>query len=130
MPGTAEHGLDHPLHALFLQLVGELVQMYHPPLDKDFLGREDVILGDRAVVVPVLRVLESGFPAKGIHQPWLASSLRIYAFHCGGLKVLTGLVRVLAEQSLHFPTVEIAHAQRRGADIEWAADSDRLAGRR
>ena len=81
--------------------------MHHLPREKHFLGRWDVVLGDRVTAVPPLRILEAGFLAKGVHQPRLADSLRIKALDGRRLEFLTKLGRVLAEQCLDLRSVEI-----------------------
>ena len=127
MHRTAEHGLDDPLHPILAQLVGELVQMHHLPLDEDVLSGKNGVLANRPAAIPPLRIFETGFGAQRVHRPRLARILRLDAVDGRGLERFARRGRVLAEQGLSFRPVKIPQAQRRGADGERPAARDRLA---
>ena len=70
--------LDDAAHAVFLELVGELVEVDLPALNKMLPGVEDVGGGDRAGLVAPRLVVEADPAAQRVHQPWLALGLSPY----------------------------------------------------
>lgn len=89
------------MHPSVPQLVGEPVRTHCASLDEEILCGDDVVRGERAAAGAPQRILEADLPAQDVHQPRMPGSQRIGAVHRRGLEVPT-------EQSLHFPTVEIA----------------------
>ena len=74
--GADQNRFDNPPHALFLQLVGQLVQM-RAAREDEFLPRGvDVLLVNGARPIPPRFVVEAGAGTERVHQPGLALGLR------------------------------------------------------
>ena len=76
--GAAQQRLDDAAHAVFLELVGKLVEVDLPALDKMLAGVEDVGGGDRAGSVAPCLAGETDPAAERVHQPRLALGLPPY----------------------------------------------------
>ena len=122
LAGAAQQRIDDASHAVFLELVGELVEVDLPALNKMLPGVEDVGGGDRAGSVAPRLVVEADFAAQRVHQPWLAPGLRPHRIERLRGERLSGLRGVLGEQRVHLGSREVAESERFGFRFRCSAD--------
>ena len=127
---AAQDGLDDAAHALFLQLVRQLVEVCAARQDELLSRRVDVVHFDGPRTVPAGLVVETRASAQRVHQPRLAAGLLPHGVPCLRRKGLAGFLGVLRQQAARFRGGEVAQAQRLRRDVERAAAGDDLAGAR
>jgi len=127
IPGSLAAGqkrLDHPPHARFLQLVGELVEMGLPTFDEGFLGLLDHRGGHAPVSGAAREVPEAALVGQGVDQPGLPLGEVPDERERIGLEALPGLRGVLAEEFLDLAAQEITEPKRFSPDVEGASARD------
>ena len=107
---AAQQRLDDAPDALFLQLIGQLIEMGLAPQDELLLRGEDGLARDW--VPSVLGVaVKTGFVGQRVDQPRLPLGLRPDRLHRLGGERLAGLFSVLPQQGEHLLVRKVAQPQ-------------------
>ena len=121
LAGAGQDRLDHATHALFAQLVGQVVDMGVAAQDQPLLRVQDGCCRDRAFAVAARLVAEAGIVAQRVHQPRLAGGALPDQRQRTLGERLPGLCRMLRGQRVNLLLGEVAEPQRFRLDIERAA---------